>query len=83
VAETLTQLENIIRDVFVAPNVTVEAATTADDVPGWDSLGHARLLLSIEKFFSIKFGPLEARRLRDVGELAALVNRKIAERTRL
>jgi acyl carrier protein len=75
--EVLAGLERIIREVFVAPDVEVSRDTTADDVPGWDSLGHVRLLLTVEKFFAIKFPPLEARTLKNVGELADLVARKL------
>jgi acyl carrier protein len=79
-SEVLAGLEGIIRDVFVAPDIEVGRDTTADDVPGWDSLGHVRLLLTIESFFSIKFPPFEARTLKNVGELADLVARKMADR---
>jgi acyl carrier protein len=77
--EVLAELASIIRDVFVAPDVEVGRDTTADDVPGWDSLGHVRLLVTIEKFFSVKFPPFEARTLKNVGELADLIACKMAE----
>ena len=51
-------------------------ATTAAEVPGWDSLSHVRILAAVEKAFGIQFRGLEVLRLRNVGELQALVEKK-------
>ena len=52
--------------------------TSADQVPGWDSLSHIRILTAIETAFDIRFRGLEVVRLRNVGELQALVDKKLA-----
>lgn len=51
--------------------------TTADQVPGWDSLSHVRILTAVENAFGIRFRGLEVVRLKSVGELQALVDRKL------
>jgi acyl carrier protein len=53
-------------------------ATLASQVPGWDSLNHVRILSAIEKEFDIRFKSLEVLRLKNIGELQALVDRKLA-----
>jgi len=54
--------------------------TLASEVPGWDSLNHVRILAAIEKEFAIRFKTLEVLRLKNVGELQALVDKKTAPR---
>lgn len=72
----MAELAAILRREFLDPNVTISRATTADDVAGWDSLSHVRLLVHIEKHFRIRFAPLEADRLKNVGDLADLIATK-------
>ncbi len=52
-------------------------STMASEVPGWDSLNHVRILVAVEKEFGIRFRSLEVIRLRNLGELQALVDRKL------
>ena len=51
--------------------------TTADQVPGWDSLSHVQILTAVEAEFGIRFRGLEVVRLRNIGELQALVDKKL------
>lgn len=55
-----------------------EESTKATEVPGWDSLKHASILAAIEDEYGIRFRGLETMRLRDVGELQKLVDRKLS-----
>lgn len=52
--------------------------TMAYQVPGWDSLRHIAILAAIEREFGVRFRSLEVIRLRNVGDLQALVDRKSA-----
>jgi acyl carrier protein len=49
----------------------------ADDVAEWDSLTHIRLVASIEKQFGVRFSASEVGILRDVGDLVALIGKKV------
>ena len=51
-------------------------ATVAPQVPGWDSLNHVRLLAAVEREYGIRFRSLEVLRLRNIGDLQSLVDRK-------
>ncbi len=55
--------------------------TTAPEVPGWDSLAHVRILACIEADFGIQFRGLEVLRLRTVGDLQKLVDKKCAAKS--
>ncbi|TFH30329.1 MAG: acyl carrier protein [Deltaproteobacteria bacterium] len=48
----------------------------AYQVPGWDSLRHVAILAAVEREFGVRFRSLEVIRLRNVGDLQALVDRK-------
>jgi acyl carrier protein len=52
--------------------------TVASEVPGWDSLSHVRVLIAVEREFAIRFKSLEIIRLKNMGELQALVDKKCA-----
>lgn len=54
--------------------------TTADQVPGWDSLSHLNVILVIEKEFNIRFKPYELLKLKNIGELQSLINQKLNQK---
>jgi acyl carrier protein len=74
----ILSLQPIFCDVFDDDDLVLEAATMAQDVDGWDSLAHIRLVVSIEKAFGLRFSASEISDLENVGEMAALVLRKQA-----
>jgi acyl carrier protein len=50
-----TKLTAVFRDVFDEDQLQLTPETTADDVDGWDSLTHIRLVLAVSKAFGVKF----------------------------
>jgi acyl carrier protein len=74
------RLAATIRKFFYGHNFSITRDTTADQVPGWDSLNHARLLMQVEDDFSIRFDPEEVIELENVGELADIIEQKGASR---
>ena len=61
-------------------NLKVDRKTTAADVEGWDSLMHVTLMVNVEKAFGVKFTTSEVGELKDVGELADLVDQRLSKR---
>lgn len=51
--------------------------TTAAEVPGWDSLSHANVILAVEKAFSVRFSNVEVLKLNSIGDLQRLVDSKL------
>ena len=74
--EIREQVQDVFREVFDDPTLILNDRMTADDVDGWDSLAHVRLLLTIERKFQIKFSAPEVGGLRSVGDLVSLVAHK-------
>jgi len=76
VNNTLQRLVPIFQDVLDDDSLAIDATTTAQDVDGWDSLAHIRLVVSIEKAFSLRFSAAEISALQNVGDMAALIVKK-------
>jgi acyl carrier protein len=68
----------VFRSVFDDPALTVSAATTAKDVPGWDSIVHITLVIEIERQFNVRFQMAEIEKLRNVGDLVDILTAKLA-----
>jgi acyl carrier protein len=74
-----TRLSTIFRDVFDDESLVLRDDLTAEDVENWDSLTHINLIVAIEKEFRIRFTTAEVSRLKNVGELEALVAAKVKQ----
>ena len=72
------RLKQVILGELGLDDFPMDEATTAPQVPGWDSLSHVRVLAAVEKEFGVRFRSLEVLRLKNVGDLQALVDRKLA-----
>jgi acyl carrier protein len=73
------KLKAVIREQLrLDASFPIEDETTAPQVPGWDSLGHVALLAAVEHAFGIRFRTLEVLRVRNVGALQALIDRKLS-----
>ena len=67
------QLIEVFRDVFDDDELVIDATTTAQDVDGWNSLAHIRLVVSIEKAFKLRFSAAEIGSLKNVGDVVELI----------
>lgn len=72
------RLKGVVLGVLKLDDFDLQDNTTAAEVPGWDSLTHVAILAAVEKEYGIRFRSLEVLRLKNVGELQALVSRKTA-----
>jgi acyl carrier protein len=74
ILETLT---GIFREVFDDSSIVLKRETTADDIDEWDSLSHINLVIAVETKFNIRFALGELQTLKNVGEMADLIEKKI------
>ena len=75
--QILSEVQNIMRDVFDDERIVIDETTTANDVEGWDSLTHVQLVVTIEKHFDIKFNSKEILSWKDVGEMVDAICSKV------
>ncbi len=75
---TMETLTTIFRQVFDDDTITINPSTTANDIDGWDSLSHVNLIVAVETKFNIRFSQKELLSFKNVGHLAASIERKLA-----
>jgi acyl carrier protein len=79
-SQILDDVADIVRDVLDPlndKNLKIDLETTADQTDGWDSFNHINIVVAIEQHFGVKFKTAEIETLRNVGELVALIARKL------
>lgn len=72
------KLNHIFHEVFDDESLVVRPDLSAKEVEEWDSLSHIRLMLTVEKAFRIKFSASEVGKLKNVEDLVALIQSKLA-----
>jgi acyl carrier protein len=75
--EVIARLQSIFDDLFLEP-VHLTPATSAADVPEWDSLTHISLVLAVEKAFALRFRVGEVENTKNIGEFADLIARRLS-----
>ena len=76
------RLTEIFRDVFDDDDIVLTPNTTAADIQDWDSFNHINLIVAIETRFGIKFQTAEIESLKNVGDMVAVIERKIGAAVR-
>jgi len=79
-AEILQRVAAMMGDLTEDDELVLTDETTPDDVELWDSLLHIRLVVAIESEFGIRFDTVEIGEPESVGELVALIERKLNSR---
>jgi len=57
-------------------NITVGNGSKIYDNPKWDSLGNFNVLLSVEKYFKMKFSSTEFNKAKSFNEILKIVKQK-------
>jgi acyl carrier protein len=82
-SSTLTDLQDVFRQVFDDEDIELAESTTADDIDGWDSMMHINLIIAIEKKFGVKFAAAEIASMKaegqNIGGLVQLLEKKQAK----
>ena len=68
-SEVETRVQSVFRKIFSDEELELKREWTASNISGWDSLNHIRLMVSLQKEFSIKFQTSEFVKIKNVGEL--------------
>ena len=71
------RLQWIAREVFNDDSLVLTDSTNPAEVPGWDSLGHVNLVLSVENEFGVEFSEDEFVRFADIGGLKRILVEKL------
>jgi len=71
------KLKKVILDVLELDDFDMKDETTADQIPGWDSLNHINVILEVEKEYNLKFKGIEILKIKNIGELQQLIDSKL------
>ena len=77
--EVFDEVQKIFQAVFDDDELMISDSTNSDDIEDWDSLEHINLIIAMEKRFQRKFDIKEVGKLKDVGEMIDLIERKLNE----
>jgi acyl carrier protein len=72
--EILEKVQEVLREELDNPSISVSAASTASEVPGWDSLAHVQIVSAVEKAFGVRFTSREIFRWNNVGEMVESIS---------
>ena len=74
--DIFNKLNEVFSDVF-DEEITVTEETTAADIEDWDSLTHITLISEVEDAFDIKFSMKDVLGMKNVGEMADIIEANI------
>lgn len=74
--EVINRLTEIFRSALANDDIMLTPETTPADIPKWDSFRYIDIILRIEETMNVKIRSREANKLRNVGEMVALVQAK-------
>lgn len=70
------ELTDLISGVLGKP-VVWNASQATTEVPGWNSLNHVRIMIAVEKKYSIRLAAADAVKVKTLGNLFELVEGKV------
>ena len=75
--DTYARLTDILRNVFDDDELVARPDLSADQVPGWDSFAHLRVIFAVEKAFGVDFTASQIASWQNVGDLARMIQSKL------
>lgn len=75
--ELLEKIRQGFKDAFGTDPSLVTIGAKPENIPGWDSLGHAALTLSLEKMFNVTFDIDELMAMEDVAAIVEVMRNKL------
>lgn len=76
--EVLAKISEIVMDITDAENVALTNESVPADVEDWDSLNHIQIIVGIENEYGIKFTTPEIQSFKIVGDVADMIESKLA-----
>jgi len=67
----------IAGDLFSVPAAQIHADSSPETIENWDSVQHLSLVLAVEEKFGVQFSPEEIEKMRTIGEITKLIERKL------
>ena len=76
----LNKVQEAFKASFDIDPQSVTMETTADDVPGWDSVGHLSLGANLEEVFEISLDVDDLMEMESVRKIVAIITAKLSKK---
>jgi acyl carrier protein len=76
----LTKVQEAFKAAFDIDPQSVTMETTAEDIPGWDSVGHLSLGATLEEVFGIRLDVDELMEMESVREIVRVITPKVSKK---
>ena len=76
----LTKVREAFKAAFDIDPQSVSMETTADDIPGWDSVGHLSLGASLEEVFGISLDVDDLMEMENVRAIVRIIEPKLSKK---
>lgn len=74
--EIFEKLRDIISSIMGVSQEIITHSSKQGEIPEWDSLGHLRLIMTIEEDFDVKFSMLEIPKYTSIEALMSEIKRQ-------
>lgn len=71
------QVRGIASDILGVPADRLTTDSSPETIESWDSMQHLNLVLAIEEKFAVQLAPEEIEQMKNIGLVAALVEKKV------
>ena len=78
-SDIMEKLTRIFRENFDDDSIELSEMSTWDDVEGWDSLEHIKLIVAIQDEFQLQFNIEEMESMKSVGDMVRVISEKFRE----
>ena len=76
----LEKVQEAFKTAFGVEPQSVSLETKADDVPGWDSVGHLSLAATLEETFGISLDVDDVMEMENVSAIVRIISTKLAKK---
>jgi acyl carrier protein len=78
--QVLPKVREAFKSIFDVDPQLLTLETSAEDIPGWNSLGHLSLTTQLEQTFGITFDVDELMEMENVREIVRIISAKLPEK---
>lgn len=76
---TWLRIVKTMHRVFDDDTIRITPDTSAKDIAGWDSVSNVELMVALEAEFNVRFYTGQIAAVKNVGELAATIERQLRD----
>ena len=76
-SSTFEKLQQVAQAVFIHHKGGFEPTYNANDISGWDSLGHISFVLALEEEFGVRLRPAQLAKMASIRDISDHIDTKL------